>query len=497
MILARGPKIHLNSLAAASLLCSLPEACENAIRCPMPNTFEALSLSPALVEVVAELGYERPTPIQAAGIPLLLAGADIIGQSKTGSGKTATFALPILHGLDVENRALQALVLCPTRELASQVAQEIRKLGRKHQGLAVLELAGGQPAKPQIASLERGVHIAVGTPGRLLDHLERGTLDCTSMTTVVLDEADRMLDMGFGADVEKILRSLPKERQTVLFSATFPSKIEAISARFQSSAARITIDEPDGPESLLRQYVLEVGDSEKLSALYWVLERYPHESALIFCNFKASVSELERDLSVSGLSVDRLDGDLEQYQRDQVLAKFRNGSTRALIATDVAGRGIDVEDLELVVNYELPAKTDIYVHRIGRTGRAGKPGVAVSLASKRQLAKIDAIEEATGETVERLERDANHKVDVRTLARDAAMATIQISGGRKDKIRPGDILGALTGEAGGLSGGDVGKIEIRDRLSYVAVASPLASQAVKSINAGRIKKRRFRATLVS
>lgn len=462
----------------------------------MPTNFAQLALSADLLSVVGELGYERPTPVQVEAIPLLLAGKDLIGQSKTGSGKTAAFALPILQSLDVEARTLQALVVCPTRELAAQVARELRKLGRKHKGLAVLEIVGGQPVRPQIDALERGVHIAVGTPGRLLDHVKRETLQCQALATVVLDEADRMLDMGFGADVEAILKALPTPRQTVLFSATFPAQIESMSRRYQRDAVRVTIEEPKEEAASLRQFALEVDAADKLDALYWVLERYPHESVLIFCNFKASVSELEQALSMSGFSVDRLDGDLEQFQRDQVLAKFRNQSLRVLIATDVAGRGIDVAELELVVNYELPAKPDIYVHRVGRTGRAGKSGVAVSLASKREMTKIAAIEQLTGDRVERLQRYAGAAADVRSLARDAKMHTILISGGRKDKIRPGDILGALTGDAGGLKGEDIGKIEIQDRLSYVAVARRHGPSAVKSINAGRIKKKRFRASLV-
>ncbi len=462
----------------------------------MAVDFAQLSLSPALLSVVGELGYQQPTPIQVQGIPPLLDGRDLIGQSRTGSGKTAAFSLPILQSLDVEERSLQALVICPTRELAAQVAREMRTLGRKHKGLSVLELVGGQQVRPQTNALERGVHIAVGTPGRLLDHLKRETLDCTQLRTVVLDEADRMLDMGFGADVDAILRAVPKERQTVLFSATFPETIEAMSAAHQRNAVRITIEDDSQEQETLRQYYLEVAASEKMEGLYWLLERFPNESALVFCNFKASVAEVLEALSMSGSSVDRLDGDLEQYQRDQVLAKFRNRSTRILVATDVAGRGIDVEDLDLVINYELPAKSDIYVHRIGRTGRAGKAGVAASLASKREVAKIAQIEEATASTVAPLTRDSGHQTDVRALVREAPMATILISGGRKDKVRPGDILGALTGDAGGLQGYDIGKIEIQDKLSYVAVARHRAAGAARSINAGRIKKKRFRATLV-
>lgn len=467
----------------------------------MPSDFASLALSPLLLTVVEELGYHTPTPIQVASLPVLLAGQDLIGQSKTGSGKTAAFGLPILQNLDIESRLLQALVVCPTRELCAQVARELRKLGRRHPGLGVLEIAGGQPLSTQKSALERGVHVAVGTPGRLLDHLQRGTLDTRSVATVVLDEADRMLDMGFQADVEKILAALPRPRQTVFFSATFPASIEKMSDMHQRKAVRVTIDadEPETPE--IRQMVLAAEVEDKLHALYWVLHECPHESALIFCNFKATVSELQRRLRSAGLSVDSLHGDLEQFHRDQVLARFRNGSVRILIATDVAGRGIDVENLELVINYELPPQPEIYVHRIGRTGRAGKQGIAVSLATARDRGKLRAIEEQVGVRIEPMTPgfEAGPGIDelARGLARDARMDTVLISGGRKDKVRPGDILGALTGEAGGLSGADIGKIEIHDRLSYVAVAKRVSRGATRSLNSGRIKGKRFRATRVS
>jgi len=463
----------------------------------MISNFASLCLSPSLLEVIGELGYERPTPIQVEGIPLLLAGKDLIGQSRSGSGKTAAFALPILQRLALETRDLQALIVCPTRELAAQVARELRKFGRRHKDLAVLELVGGQRVEPQSQALARGVHIVVGTPGRLLDHMKRGTLDCSALTAVVLDEADRMLDMGFGAEVEAILLQLPRSRQTALFSATYPNTIEAMSHAHQRDPVRVTIDEPERETPALRQLFLETEPAEKIGALYWLLDHFSHESALVFCNFKATVVELERTLSTAGLSVDRLDGDLEQFQRDQVLTRFRNHSVRILIATDVAGRGIDVEDLELVVNYELPAQPEIYVHRIGRTGRAGKHGTSVSLATSRELSKIKAFERSTGAPVERIQRDAGSEPDMSRLTRESSMLTIRISGGRKDKVRPGDILGALTGDAGGISGDDVGKIEIQDRLSYVAIARRSARGAVKSINSGRIKGKRFRASLVS
>jgi ATP-independent RNA helicase DbpA len=462
--------------------------------------FEALSLSPALLAVVSELGYERPTAVQSASIPALLAGKDLIGQSKTGSGKTAAFALPILQRIDLAKRGVQALVLCPTRELSTQVTREFRTLGRGHSGLTVLELVGGQPARTQKEALGRGVHVAVGTPGRLLDHLQSGALETDSITTLVLDEADRMLDMGFGEDVGKIVRRLPRFRQTVLFSATIPDSIAALSDSYQRDAVRVKIDDSDGADVEIRQLMLVVEPQEKLDALCWLLHQYPHESALIFCNFKATVAELTRTLAKAGVSADRLDGDLEQFHRDQVLARFRSQSVRLLIATDVAGRGIDVEGLDLVINFELPPQPEVYLHRIGRTGRAGKKGVAISLTTRGKDSRIRAIEDLTGTAVETITRRAGEDPGVeellRSLAKGAKMETILISGGRKDKVRAGDILGALTGDAGGLQGKDVGKIEIQDRLSYVAVAQKVSRAAVERLNSGRIKGKRFRATLV-
>lgn len=455
--------------------------------------FDALSLSAPLRAVLAELGFTTPTPIQAQSIPVLLAGKDLIGQSSTGSGKTAAFALPILERLDVERRAVQALVVCPTRELSAQVAREFRTLGRKLDGLVVATITGGEAFAGQSAALERGVHVLVGTPGRLLDHLKRGTLPTRGITTVVLDEADRMLDMGFAADMEAILRELPKKRQTAFFSATFPEAIAEMSRTLQHEAVRVSVEDD---AATIRQLVLAA--PEKRRGLYQALAEFTPDSALVFCNFKASVAEVTRALAASGASVDCLHGDLEQFDRDQVLARFRNGSIRILVATDVAGRGIDVDDLDLVVNYELPDHADVYLHRVGRTGRAGKQGLAVSLYSETDKPKLAAIEALTHASLERLDA-TREDMDVlaRRFARPAGMDTILISGGRKDKVRPGDILGALTGEAGGLDGSDVGKIEIQPRLSYVAVSKQVSRAAVNALDRGRIKGKRFRATLIT
>ncbi len=466
----------------------------------MSTSFESLSLAPELLAVLGELGYDQPTPVQVESIPALLAGRDLIGQSKTGSGKTAAFALPMLQSLDVSRRELQGMILCPTRELCAQVAREVRKLGRRHAGLSVLEVAGGQPIGPQLEALDRGVHIAVGTPGRLIDHLDRGTIPVDAVRIVVLDEADRMLDMGFGADVETILALLPAARQMVMFSATIPKSIAKLSGEYQRDAVRVTIEDALDDTADIRQLRLVTEPDEKFHGLAWLLSRYPHESALVFCNFKATVVDLATSLAREGISVGRFDGDLDQFSRDQVLVRFRNGSLRVLVATDVAGRGLDVEDLDLVINYEMPQQPAVYVHRIGRTGRAGSKGVAVSMMTPGQQGRRKAIEELTGVSIEELDWKPVDDPDLPRLlgaiARPPVMETVLISSGRKNKVRPGDILGALTGEAGGLEGAQIGKIEIHDRLSYVAVSRDVVQHAVTQLNRGHIKRKRVKATLV-
>ncbi len=472
---------------------------------PPPATFQGLGLDAPLVAAVEVLGFREPTPVQATCIPALLSGQDVVGQSKTGSGKTAAFGLPLLQRVELARREVQALILCPTRELAAQVARELRGFGTGLQGLTIQELTGGQPARPQREALKRGVHVAVGTPGRVLDHLQSGSLHARSLHTLVLDEADRMLDMGFGPDVRRIAKLLPGERQTALFSATFPDSIESMSQSLQQpSAVRITVEE-DAPEAAqeiqgVTQLRLASTPDQRFPSLCRVLAEHPHESAIVFCNFKASVAELTENLRYYGVSADRLDGDLDQFHRDEVLARFRNGSVRILVATDVAGRGIDIDGLDLVVNYELPSQPEIYVHRIGRTGRAGKTGVAVSLVKGSHDPRITDIEALTGLPVVEIPAETIAPSDVPAilspLAGPPPMATIRISGGRKDKVRRGDILGALTGEAGALQGADVGKIEVHDRLSYVAVVEHLARAATGRLNKGRIKGKRYRATLL-
>lgn len=470
---------------------------------PSPDEgFRALGLSASLCQVVAELGFASPTPVQARAIPLLLAGRDVIGQSTTGSGKTAAFALAILQKVRRAERYPQALILCPTRELCAQVARDFRKLGRRESGLQVLILSGGQPMNPQLAALQLGVHVVVATPGRAVDHLVRGSLKLDGVATVVVDEADRMLDMGFGEEMEKILSAAPQPRQTVFFSATFPRSIEAMTEAHQHNPERLTVAEAAGAPSLLRQVAYAVSEGGRVDALLAILGAQPPESAIVFCNFKATVAAVEQALGAAGFSAASLHGGLEQRDRDFVMARLRNHSLRILVATDVAARGLDIDGLDLVVNLELPFQPEIYVHRIGRTGRAGKSGLAVSLVGPQDRAKVKAIEAAIGSPLERqtlpVAAAASPSADGRAGAAEAmaaAMETLYISGGRKDKIRPGDILGALTGEAGGFAGSDVGKIEIHDRFSYVAITKGSAERAIQRLGSGRIKGKKFKVGL--
>lgn len=460
--------------------------------------FSSLPLSPALQRAVNELGFERLTPIQAQSLPLLLAGKDVIGQSVTGSGKTAAFALALLQRVSLAERELGGVVVCPTRELSAQVAREFRKLGKHLPGLSVLVLAGGQPVRPQADALERGVHVVVGTPGRIVDLLERRSLRVHRVSTVVLDEADRMLEMGFLDDVARILNALPKQRQTVFFSATFPDSIEALTQKYQQGAVRVNAGHAEEARLPIEEQVLHVGEREenKLEALARTLDHYAPDSALVFANRKVTVVELEQALAAQGRSVASLHGDLEQFERDRVMAKFRNGSTRVLVATDVAARGIDLDSLDLVVNFDLPKQPEIYLHRIGRTGRAGRAGLAVSLCTAGERHVLDAIENDRGHALLVSELAAMPRAARRVAVSDAKMQTLRIFGGRKEKLRPGDILGALTGEAGGLLGADVGKIEIHDRFAYVAVSKAVSERALASLRAGQIKGRRFRVELV-
>lgn len=457
--------------------------------------WSALALSADLLTVINELGFSTLTPIQAATIPLLLQGRDVIGQSKTGSGKTAAFVVPILETLQLRDHTLQALILCPTRELATQVVRETRKLGRRHQGLQVVALTGGTPSREQAADIENGAHIAVGTPGRVLDLLTRRRMDLRGLKTLVLDEADKMLEMGFEDELRAILQAVPKKRQTALFSATFPPTIAALSQLYQNNPASVKIDEPEGPKPQVQHWVYDAAEAEKADILMRVLQQHPSKSTLIFCNTKAAANELLARFTALSVSAAALHGDLDQRERDRVMALFRNGSHRLLIATDVAARGLDIENLELVVNYDLPLQPDSFVHRAGRTGRAGKTGEAITLADAREASKLVELEKFAGIKFERKPLGFKNQLGLTKALREVPMQTLSISGGRKDKLRPGDILGALTADAG-FKAEQIGKIEIHDKFSFVAVQSEIATAAFEKLRTGRIKGQKFQIKVV-
>lgn len=452
-------------------------------------SFPIPKLSPELEGCLAEMGYAELTPIQKEAIGPLMAGHDIIAQSNTGSGKTAAFAIPILEAMETPRREIQALVLCPTRELAAQVTREFRRIGRYRKNLLIVSLVGGEPFRRQANAFQFGAHLIVGTPGRVLDHLERKTFELSAVKTVILDEADRMLDMGFRDSIEKVLAWTPEAKQVAFFSATFPPTIEELSRRYQEKPVKITIANEALPA--IEEKLIEVGTGGKMKTLVSYLKANPPTSAMIFCNTKLEVDEAFRAIKAAGFSVDRLHGDLEHSFRVLVLARFRNATTTILVSTDIAARGIDIPEVDLVVNFEVPRDPEIYVHRIGRTARAGRTGIAVALCEREEAWKVEAIEAYIQRDIPRV------RWNLATPAGKSnyrSMETLYISGGRKQKIRPTDILGALIGDAG-LAGTDVGKIEIQDQFTYVAVAKSSARQALDRLSNGKIKGRRFQVEI--
>ncbi|MEZ6955433.1 MULTISPECIES: ATP-dependent RNA helicase DbpA [unclassified Aeromonas] len=452
------------------------------------SEFSSLNLSPALQENLTSLGYLQMTPIQAQSLPLVLEGKDLIAKAKTGSGKTAAFALGLLSRLNINRVDVQALVLCPTRELADQVAQEIRRLARALPNVKLVTLCGGTPTAPQSATLGFGAHIAVGTPGRILKHLEQGTLELSSLETLVLDEADRMLDMGFGEDINRVISYAPERRQTLLFSATYPEGIAQMSRGVQRNPVEVSVESlHEG--SAIEQKLYEVPAGQRLDALTWLLSHYQPSSCVVFCNTKRACNDVADHLAAKGFSALALNGDLEQRERDQVLVRFANGSATILVATDVAARGLDIKELGAVINYELTYDPEVHVHRIGRTGRAGQQGLALSLYQPSEAQRVNLIEEYQQAPMPLGDLDSIGR-EIKPIA--PQMVTLSIDAGRKTKVRAGDILGALTGE-GGIAGADVGKIQISEQYSYVAVKRQVASAALKRLQEGKIKGRSYRA----
>ncbi|MBE4591265.1 ATP-dependent RNA helicase DbpA [Vibrio navarrensis] len=457
----------------------------------MTTPFSTLPLKDELLATLDSLGYSEMTPIQAQSLPSVLAGEDVIGQGKTGSGKTATFALGLLSNLNVQRFRVQSLVLCPTRELADQVATEIRTLARGIHNIKVLTLCGGLPMGPQIGSLEHGAHILVGTPGRILDHMSKGRINLDELNTLVLDEADRMLEMGFQDAIDAIIDAAPSQRQTLLFSATFPSEIETIAAKVMKQPQWVKVESTHQQSTIEQRFYQLESTEERDDALEALLLTHRPESCVVFCNTKKEVQNVTDELHNRKFSVIELHGDMEQRERERALTMFANKSISILVATDVAARGLDVDNLDAVINFELSRDPEVHVHRIGRTGRAGSKGIAISFYSEKELYRIERIEEYMGIDVHpaKLPQPENHKPYY------PAMRTIQILGGKKEKVRAGDILGSLTKEAG-IDGKLIGKINILPMVSYVAVDNSVVKQAEQQLQNGKMKGRNFRARIM-
>ena len=465
-----------------------------------PLAFSTLPLAPAMQDNLVTLGYHAMTTIQAQSLPHVLEGRDLIAQAKTGSGKTAAFGIGILHSLNPAWFAVQGLVLCPTRELADQVANELRRLARGEGNIKVLTLTGGAPMRPQVASLEHGAHIAVGTPGRIRDHLGRGTIDLSKVQTLVLDEADRMTDMGFYDEIAGIVTACPKRRQTLLFSATYPDDIRRATEAFLNNPVEITVESQHSGEQIEQRFY-EVGFDERDAAVGRLLKHFKPVSTLAFCNTKVHCRELAAELQAQGFSALALYGDLEQRERDEILVLFANRSCSVLVATDVAARGLDIANLGAVINVDVSKDTEVHIHRIGRTGRGTEQGLALSLCAPNEKKWVKLIEEYQGSAVQWFDLnsldDGDYGVD------PAPMMTLVIQGGKKDKLRPGDLLGALTGDAG-LSKEQVGKINVFEFQTYVALDRRVAYEAFDRLSKnnplggdfGAIKGRNFKMRFI-
>lgn len=454
-----------------------------------PIKFSDTAISSPLLQSIVALGYTEMTPIQAKSIPLILAGEDVIAKAKTGSGKTVAFGIGLLSNLDASVYDTQALVLCPTRELADQVSKAIRGLAAFIPNIKLLTLCGGVPIRHQLASLaQHAPHIVVGTPGRIKDHLIRKSLDLETVRVLVLDEADRMLDMGFEEEISFVVAEIPDEKQTLLFSATYPESILAMSEHIQHEPIEISVDEAHD-EGQIEQLFYKAEEQDKPQAVVALLTKYQPDSTVIFCNTKYNCQLVADFLVQQGYSVLALNGDLEQRERDQVLLRFANKSCSILVATDVAARGLDIKDLSAVIVYDLSHDPEVHIHRIGRTGRAGQKGLAFSLCAGNELERAKAI--ATYQnTALKWDKFNAARIPKNTTLKPA-MVTLVIDGGRKSKIRAADILGALTGEAG-LAGSEVGKIDIFDVRTYVAIKRTSANIALTRLQQGTIKGRKLR-----
>lgn len=450
--------------------------------------FSSLPLNPLLLQALESLDFKAMTPIQAQSLPVMLEGRDVIGQARTGSGKTAAYGLALLSRIDPTQMRTQALVLCPTRELADQIAKEIRSLARCLPNVKVTVLGGGISKRPQLASLEHDPHVIVGMAGRVQELLTDGALKLDALRVLVLDEADRMLDADFEEASRAIVALAPATRQTLFFSATFPASVRQLSRRLQRDPAEITVDnDASAPE--VEQTFYEVDATRRLDALAHLLSVNQPESALVFVHTKNDAQEIASQLERRGYAVVALHGDIDQRERDEVLVRFANGSARVLVATDVAARGLDIKELAAVISYELPLAAEQHVHRVGRTGRAGRTGLAFHLFTSREHARVRAIEDHLGKPA------PLGKLPMHALGADrpvpATVVTLCVDAGRQDKLRPGDLLGALTGDVG-VAKEAVGKISSFDTRTYFAIDAKLAKTVLERLRNSKIKGRKFR-----
>jgi len=451
--------------------------------------FEALGLKAPLARAIEVLGFAEMTPVQAQALPPILQGQDVIARARTGSGKTVAFGLGLLSRIDTAVARVQALVLCPTRELADQVSAELRRLARFIPNCRIVTLCGGVPVRTQLPSIEQPPQIVVGTPGRILDHLRRESLDLRTLDVLVLDEADRMLALGFSESIHDVVAQTSKARQTLLFSATYPTDIQSLSRALQRTPLELKVEAATDTDDI-EEHFYDVSPAQKLDALTALLHHHQPESALVFCHTRNDTRDVTDQLKARGFSVLALHGELEQRDRDEVLLRFVNKSCSVLVATDVAARGLDIKRLPAVIAWELPTDPDVHVHRIGRTGRAGEKGLALALCSRRERDRVDAIEARTGRKVSWGELDLTRVGELPAPA-GAPMVTLCIEGGKQDKLRPGDLLGALTGDIG-LEGTDVGKIDVQPSRTYVAIRRERAERALHGLRNGKIKSRSFK-----
>ncbi len=515
--------------------------------------FGDMPLSPELLKAVEELGFEEATAIQTQAIPILLEGRDLIGLSQTGTGKTAAFGLPAIEKINTEENCVKALILCPTRELAIQAAEEIKKFGKYKKGLKVVPIYGGQPIDRQIKALRQGAHIVIGTPGRVMDHMERKTLSLDSVELVVMDEADEMLNMGFREDMETILKDVPAQRQTVLFSATMSPEIMAITREYLKKPETVKINHKQLTVPSIEQFYFEITPARKLEALTRLVDYYNPDLSLVFCNTKRRVDELVSELQLRGYLAEGLHGDMGQPARDRVMGMFRRGRIDILVATDVAARGIDVDDIEIVFNYDIPQDEEYYVHRIGRTGRAGKTGKAFTFVTGRRefyalkdiqryantrilpksIPTLSDIEESkTGRfmnsvrqimqdedldrysaMVEELMDEDYSSIDVAAAlmkmilsqqkglpepeeeeffdtGAEAGMVRLFINIGRKDGIQVRDIVGSIAGETG-IQGKVIGKIDMYDKFTFVEVPAENQKDVLSAMKLAQIRGKRI------